>query len=193
MPPGSEGLAKVIGQKEDSHPGIAWTAPLSGVESDPRFRYPFDPMSTPKAQPTPKKKKNALQEMAGTVATAIVIMIVLSIFVFPMFNRPKEGKIIGQEIEELGKAMETYQSEFGSLPSGNHREIWRALRGENPSKKVFTTLDREDDNGRLLDPWNQPYQFYVSSDGFVIRSAGPDKTFDHGTGIDADDFFYGSK
>jgi len=150
-------------------------------------------MPAPSAPQPPKKKKSALQDMAGTVATAIVIMIVLSIFVFPMFNRPKEGKIIGPEIEELGKAMETYQSEFGVLPTGNHREIWRALRGENPGKKAFSSLDREDDNGRLLDPWNHPYQFFVSSDGFVIRSGGPDKKFDHGTGRGADDFFYGSK
>lgn len=120
-------------------------------------------------------------------------MIVLSIFVFPMFRNPKEGKIIGKEIEALGKAMETYQSEFGKLPEGNHREVWRALRGENPSKKTFSDIEREDDNGRLLDPWNHPYQFYVASDGFVIRSAGPDQKFDHGSGADGDDFFYGSK
>ena len=141
----------------------------------------------------PKPQKSAIKDMAGTISTAIIIMIVLTIFVFPKFWGSKEAKSIVKNIDSLAGAMESYRSEFGSYPGGNSREISAALRGENDKKKKFTDLEKTDDTGRLLDPWGNPFQFYVSNDGFVIRSPGPNGEFEKGDGRKGDDFYYGSQ
>lgn len=135
---------------------------------------------------TEKKKKSALQDLAGTAATAIILMILLTIFVFPLFYGDKPSKSLEPEIEAIAKAMETYRSEKGMLPKGTQSEISAAL--------LAAGLEHEsvDKTGRLLDPWGMPYQIHSSNDGFVIRSAGRNAKFDAGGGKASDDIFHGS-
>ena len=125
--------------------------------------------------------------MAGTVSTAIVIMIVLTIFVFPRFYGDKAGKKLPDEIEAIAKTLETYRSEKGSLPMGTQSEISKALTDSGLEH------ERVGEDGRLLDPWEIPYQILPSNDGFVIRSAGKNKKFDEGVTKDSDDIYYGSR
>jgi hypothetical protein len=135
---------------------------------------------------TVKKKKSALQDMAGTVSTAIVIMIVLTIFVFPKMYGNRAGKSLPDELEAIAAALEKHRSEKGSLPIGTQREIAKALAD------VSLEHERKDADGLLLDPWEKALQIFTSHDGFVIRSAGKNGEFDKGA-ADGDDVYFGSR
>lgn len=83
-------------------------------------------------------------------------------------------------------ALLEYKTQFGAFPSGDSRAIVRALTGDNPKRMPFIGMPPD---GELLDPWGTPYRIY-SGDAPLIRSAGPDKLFDTGSGREkTDDYF----
>ncbi|MEM9481740.1 MAG: type II secretion system protein GspG [Verrucomicrobiota bacterium] len=145
-------------------------------------------------KPTPKdapKKKGIIQEFVGFAATAIIIMIVLVVFVFPMFyGSSKERKLAAEELDAIGKALTEFRSENGKWPGTTNSTVSSTL-SENPGKaKPWSSHERRDGQGRFLDPWNNPFQFFLSNDGFIVRSSGPDGKFSLGTVEQIDDDLY---
>jgi type II secretory pathway pseudopilin PulG len=81
------------------------------------------------------------------------------------------------EISALDNAFERYRVDYGQYPSGDSDSIGRALSGENSRDKVYYNLDRSIRfvEGKVLDPWNRPYHFSYTPEGFPhILSHGAD-------------------
>jgi hypothetical protein len=69
-------------------------------------------------------------------------------------------------------ALENYNAAVGAPPSGDSRAIFRALYGENPKGEVFLE-NPHGGAGKLLDPWQNPYDIEILSGNVVrVRSAG---------------------
>jgi type II secretory pathway pseudopilin PulG len=91
----------------------------------------------------------------------------------------------------LQMALAQYKQEFGEYPAGDNRAVSKALQGENPKKKPFIELGRNEvsPEGDLLDPWGTPYRFYFSGGRPLIRSAGENRQFDSSASKSYDDYF----
>lgn len=139
----------------------------------------------------PKKLMSALNELIGMFAVAIVVMILLVVFVFPMFyGSSKDRKRAGEELEAIGAALGQYRSERGEWPGSTNSSVSKALVQKSPAGKPWLTHESRDNQGRLLDPWDHPYQFFLSNDGYIVRSAGPDGKFAKGSKNEKNDDFY---
>lgn len=149
---------------------------------------------TSASQPT-SKKKGIIQEFVGFAATAIIIMIVLVVFVFPMFyGSSKERKLAAKELEAIAQALTEYRSEKGGWPGTTNVTASTALTVDAANGKPWLSHERQDKQGRLLDPWDKPYQFFLSNDGFIVRSSGPDAIFNAGSSENlGDDLVYFGK
>ena len=83
-----------------------------------------------------------------------------------------------------------YQNEFGGYPNGNNAQVLKKLFGDNPERIEFLRPKNMSINkaGEFLDPWGTPYIInFLSTNGFIIDSAGRDKIFG-----DADDIVFNS-
>jgi len=74
--------------------------------------------------------------------------------------------------------IENYKSEFGSYPTGNYDQLLKKLSGDDPHKIESLRVD----------PWGTPFAInFLSTNSFLISSAGPNKKFG-----DADDIIFNS-
>ena len=100
----------------------------------------------------------------------------------PLKSRPiiDKARLIDLDTASIRAARDTYEAEFGTLPSGGSSAVFRVLRGDNPRKVVFLQCRAESvsPDGSMLDPWGTPYKIYFSGKEPLIRSAGPNKQFD---------------
>jgi lipid-A-disaccharide synthase-like uncharacterized protein len=85
------------------------------------------------------------------------------------------------EMNLIATALRNHQTAFKILPSGDTPFVLQALGGDNPGKQRF--LEKADG----VDPWKHPYHIFVSGKSFLIRSAGPNGTFDDGDQDKRDD------
>lgn len=91
-----------------------------------------------------------------------------------------KARPIDLEMAAIYGALKSYEAAFDAFPVGDGSAIFRALRGQNPKRAVFLdwasgSVSRD---GSSLDPWGTPYKVYFSSNEAIVRSAGPNKTFD---------------
>jgi hypothetical protein len=87
------------------------------------------------------------------------------------------------DVMSLRVAVRAYSFEYGSMPAGNHPQIMKTLRWENPHLIRFfeAPLDRFNALGEFLDPWGNPYRMDVSNPNFPwFYSFGPNGTDDGG-------------
>ena len=136
-----------------------------------------------------KERLQAINSFVNTSALAIVIIIFCGIFVFPMFYKRKHVKEVKAEMLEIGNALEKFYAESGKWPSPGGRGVAGALTGEG-DQKSFSTHPRRDGEGRFIDPWEYPYRYFFSKDGYAIQSAGRDGEFADGVGAGEDDYWY---
>ncbi len=94
--------------------------------------------------------------------------------------------------EQLRFALKAYQSEYGSYPIGDYRQICRALCGNNPKNIEFFERDPKHRNalGEIIDPWGTPFRIDLSPHPVEprIQSAGKNRAFEPRT-KDSDDFY----
>jgi len=80
-------------------------------------------------------------------------------------------------------AMKAYTTEYGYSIEGEPLEILRALRGDNRRRIIFfeAPVNRINDRGELVDPWNTPYRFDLSKlDSPRVWSCGPNRKDENG-------------
>ena len=78
------------------------------------------------------------------------------------------------QMEMIGKALESYYAENGSWPSAGPSSIAAILQGSVSQK----------------DPWDKDYRYFFSNDGYAIQSSGPDQVFAEGQKYGRDDHWY---
>ncbi len=98
------------------------------------------------------------------------------------FREQADGLIVG---------LQQYKEFIGSFPKGSNIEIAKAMNGQG-DKRILILVGRKGDvnsKGEFVDPWGTPIQFYFSSDGVMVRSAGPNQVFEDCKTPGTDDLF----
>lgn len=92
-------------------------------------------------------------------------------------------------LTEIATAVRNYQSELNSELPASPGPFFAALRGENPKGIAFLGPAKFQDSksGIRCDAWRNPYQVFCGADGWLIRSAGPNRIFDDKIGKGSDD------
>jgi hypothetical protein len=129
--------------------------------------------------------------------TIIVLGVIgFGLILFGLLLTPRSGpprsKIIRCKVNVmmLHAGIINYQNEFGSYPTGDCAQVLKKLFGDNPKKIEFLRPQNTFTNqaGEFLDPWGTPYAInFLSTNSFVISSAGKDKIFG-----DKDDIIFNS-
>ena len=95
-----------------------------------------------------------------------------------------------EDVENLFVGLQKFKERVGSYPIGSNAEIAKALQGQN-TKNVIILVGRKtevNEKGEFVDPWGTPLRIYFSDAGVLVRSAGPNRSFDDSTVLGADDF-----
>lgn len=95
------------------------------------------------------------------------------------------------EVDSLFEAFHKYKEHVGRYPEGNSVEIVKALTGNNSKKVIIVAVKKENLNtkGEIVDPWGTPLKIYFADNEVLIRSAGPNKTFEDSKADGGDDYF----
>jgi hypothetical protein len=94
----------------------------------------------------------------------------------PTLNKNARCKLV--LMMRLQAEIKNYQYKFGSYPTGDYTQILKKLLGDDPKKIEILRVD----------PWGTPFTVnFLSTNSFVISSAGPNKKFG-----DADDIIFNS-
>jgi hypothetical protein len=117
----------------------------------------------------------------------IIILVVIGggLIVWGLFLPAETGPTLNKNARcrvvlmmRLQAEIKNYQYEFGSYPTGDYDQVLKKLSGDNPQKFEFLRVD----------PWGTPFAVnFLSTNSFVISSAGPNKKFG-----DADDIIFNS-
>jgi hypothetical protein len=92
---------------------------------------------------------------------------------------------------DLLLGLQQFKEFTGSYPAGNNLDIAKALSGQTDQKVFILAVRKSDHNqkGELVDPWGTPLQFFVSGNGVLVRSAGPNKVWEDSSVALSDDLF----
>ena len=105
--------------------------------------------------------------------------------------RPHPGAEFLEDADTLISVLQDYRKFVGNFPSGTPSEVVAALSGQGTSDRkvvVFAnSLERKNNQGEIVDPWGTPIQIFFSHDAVLIRSAGPNQTFEDSTQPENDD------
>ena len=97
------------------------------------------------------------------------------------------------EANHLIEALQTYRKSIGHFPTGDPAQMLNALTGGGETGErilVMTKVQgRQDSRGQLLDPWGTPVQIFFAGNTVLIRSAGPNRSFEDSTAPVGDDLF----
>ena len=95
-----------------------------------------------------------------------------------------------QDVENLFAGLQKYKEKVGSYPRGSNAEVAKALQGNNAKNVIILVGQKTELNekGEYVDPWGTALRIYFSTEGVLIRSAGPNRRFDDSTVLEADDF-----
>ena len=95
------------------------------------------------------------------------------------------------QCDKLIQGLQQYREFFKRYPSGTTAEISKALSGQTEEKvMIMATRDsQKNDKGEIVDPWGTPIQFFFSHNAVLIRSAGPNKSFEDSRSATCDDLY----
>jgi len=119
----------------------------------------------------------------------------LALTLSSMFARrtDKQTDAFFQEATDLIGALQTYRKSVGHFPAGDPAQILNVLSGggeEGERVLVMTNVEgRRDSQGQLLDSWGTPVQIFFAGNTILIRSAGPNQSFEDNTVPAGDDLF----
>jgi Type II secretion system (T2SS), protein G len=122
---------------------------------------------------------------AAFLAAALLIVI-LALALVHKIPREQPKSRVENERKAFGAAMQMHRIEFDRYPSGDKLQILEALAGNNPRNAVFLQLGPRSTNlaGEFIDTWGTPYEYEITSQtNFLIRSAGPNQSFDNSNDV----------
>jgi len=95
------------------------------------------------------------------------------------------------QCDKIIQGLQQYREFFKRYPSGTTAEISKALAGQTDEKVVImaTKNSQKNDKGEIVDPWGTPIQFFFSHNAVLIRSAGPNKSFEDSRSATCDDLY----
>jgi len=95
------------------------------------------------------------------------------------------------QCDKLIQGLQQYREFFKRYPSGTTAEISKALSGQTDEKVVImaTKNSQKNDKGEIVDPWGTPIQFFFSHNAVLIRSGGPNKSFEDSRSATCDDLY----
>jgi len=84
-----------------------------------------------------------------------------------------------EDLSEVSYAIRGYRSEYNKEPPIQPKAFFATLVGANDRGIRFLSDRRATyRSGIRCDQWSTPYQVFYSPDGWLVRSAGPNRTFD---------------
>ena len=103
---------------------------------------------------------------------------------------PKVGEF-NLQCDRLIQGLQQYREFFKRYPSGTTAEISKALSGQAEGGVVImaTKNSQKNDKGEIVDPWGTTLQFFFSHNAVLIRSAGPNKSFEDSRTATCDDLY----
>ena len=107
-----------------------------------------------------------------------------------MRTDPKVAEF-NDQCDKLIQGLQQYKEFFKRYPSGTTAEITKALSGQaEGGVLIMATKDsQKNDKGEIVDPWGTPIQFYFSHNAVLIRSAGPNRSFEDSRSATCDDLY----
>ena len=124
-----------------------------------------------------------------TIASAFILgcLLIFYFLYWPKFQE-KNTAILALIVEE---GLSEYHEEIGDYPTGTPSAVIAALLGNNPRDKAYLKSDFRaflDSSGNAQDAWKQPFRFDKQASGsFILRSAGPDGTFNNADDLTSKD------
>ena len=99
--------------------------------------------------------------------------------------------VFNDQCDKLIQGLQQYREFFKKYPSGTTAEISKALSGQAEEKVVIlvTKDSQKNDKGEIVDPWGTPIQFFFSHNAVLIRSAGPNRSFEDSRSATCDDLY----
>lgn len=133
--------------------------------------------------------------MKNTV-TIVIVIVVLGAAAWLLKDRIKmradpKGADFNDQCDKLIQGLQQYKEFFKRYPSGTTAEISKALSGQAEGGVVImaTKNSQKNDKGEIVDPWGTPIQFYFSHNAVLIRSAGPNRSFEDSRSPTCDDLY----
>src|SRR5580765_585196 len=125
------------------------------------------------------------------LAVALIATVGWSAF---RYNRNKLDSNVAKflaDADNLMTGLQQYKEFTGSYPTGGNQDIAKALSGQTAKKVLILAVRKSDHNqkGEIVDPWGTPITLYISGNGVLIRSAGPNKAFEDSSVASSDDLF----
>ena len=107
-----------------------------------------------------------------------------------MRTDPK-GAEFNDQCDKLIQGLQQYKEFFKRYPSGTTAEISKALSGQAEGGVMImaTKNSQKNDKGEIVDPWGTTIQFFFSHNAVLIRSAGPNKSFEDSRTATCDDLY----
>jgi len=133
--------------------------------------------------------------MKNTV-TIVIVLVVLAVAAWLVKDRIKvrmDPKIaeFNDQCDKLIQGLQQYKEFFKRYPSGTTAEISKALSGQAEGGVMImaTKNSQKNDKGEIVDPWGTTIQFFFSHNAVLIRSAGPNKSFEDSRTATCDDLY----
>lgn len=120
---------------------------------------------------------------------ALLVGIVSGVRMFSVYQANARSKEFNRDVNSLFLALQKYKERTGTYPRGSNAEIAKDLNGEN-DKNLIIMVGRDiskNTKGEFVDPWETPLRIYFSDSGVLVRSAGPNRSFDDTTVVEFDD------
>jgi hypothetical protein len=120
---------------------------------------------------------------------ALVVGVAWSIRAVTVYQANARSAKFNDDVDSLFVALQQYKERTGSYPQGSNAEIAKALDGKNEKNLIVLVGKKVSKNakGEFVDPWETPLQIYFSHNGVLVRSAGPNRSFDDTTVVEFDD------
>ena len=133
--------------------------------------------------------------MKNIIVIVIVIAVVVGAawLVKDRINVRMDPKVaeFNDQCDKLIQGLQQYREFFKRYPSGTTAEISKALSGQAEGGVVImaTKNSQKNDKGEIVDPWGTTIQFFFSHNAVLIRSAGPNKSFEDSRTATCDDLY----
>ena len=128
-----------------------------------------------------------------TIVIVLVVLAVASWFVKDRIKVRMDPKIaeFNDQCDKLIQGLQQYKEFFKRYPSGTTAEISKALSGQAEGGVMImaTKNSQKNDKGEIVDPWGTTIQFFFSHNAVLIRSAGPNKSFEDSRTATCDDLY----
>lgn len=125
----------------------------------------------------------------GLGLIAMVVSVAWGIRAVTVYQANARSSKFNKDVDSLFTALQQYKERTGSYPHGSNGEIAKALDGKNEKNLIILVGKdiRKNSKGEFVDPWDTPLRIYFSGDGVLVRSAGPNRSFDDTTVVEFDD------